>query len=160
VKNRRGLRRRAALVAAMAVLGVALFSAIGADYPAPPWFVALAVAGMVLAFGGVVVLVVDAIRIRAGRIGYFFPDRPLPGDAIPDELAERIRPPGWLTTFSTVILVCVAGTLFDRYRAPWWLDISAYGALIGCSLVVEGTIWSAYCRLRTRLATRAQANHE
>jgi hypothetical protein len=146
--DRRGLLHRVILILVSAALGVPVFAAIVADHPAPRWLAVLAAAGIVGAFGGLVVLVVDSIRTRTHRPGYFFPDRLRRGDEMPDELVDRIRIPGWLNALSNAIVILVLMPLLDRYDEPWWLDISAYGAVIVCSLILESTIWSAYRRLR------------
>ena len=137
----------------LAALGVPVFTAIVADHPEPYWFAALGTIGIVGAFGGLVVLVVDTIRTHTHRDGYFFPDRLRPGDEIPDELIDRIRIPGWLNVITSSIMVLVFMPLIDQFNEPWWLDIAAYAAVIGCAIIVENTIWSGYRRLRNRLAT-------
>jgi hypothetical protein len=150
--RRRGIIRRAVLIVALAALGVPVFTAIAAQHPDPRWFAVLGTVGLVGAFGGLVVLVVDSTRTRTRRDGYFFPDRLHPGDEIPDELVDRIRIPGWLNVITTAVGVLIFVPLLDRFNEPWWLEIAAYGAVIGCSIIVENAIWSGYRRLRNHRA--------
>ncbi len=140
-------------MALLTVPSPALFVAICAGYRnLPRWYIGVAVTGMVLTVWFLVLFLVDTVRKRMRLGSYFFPAPLAVDEDAKADLIERIRIPAWITTVpSTMILVCVAGPLVDRYKAPWWLVIAAYLALIGCWTAIEGAAWSAYRRARARV---------
>jgi len=121
------------LIVVSAVLGVAAFAAIAATYPEPLWLAALAATGMA-ATPGVLVLVIEMIRIRTGRVGYLFPNRRWVA-------GTKLDPdPRWLQSVRLIVVLPVVLLVHVQYNEPWWLDLSAIIGVYAVAVIVEITI--------------------
>jgi hypothetical protein len=112
----------------------------------PVWYVASSATTVVLCAGAFAMAFVDYIRVRRGRDRYFYP-RP----ATSEDLPPSARWSGSIIAGISTGPLLVA---FDRYQAPWWIDLAAVGFALGLIWILVDVIWATTRTVRARSRRR------